>query len=357
MLLFLLLAVLLVGCERRPLEEETIDRAIIPITIDWVTLAKMDPVHDKDNLYRASVWFFCKDGAPFNGNRYKEFWFDDPRGGTVELPIGHYSVLIFNNSVDEFSDNVGFRGTDRFDTFEYYCQSVSVNPQNLGLDGEDTLVLEPDLLAAWRSYEYEVTPGMVRVSRSLTDPMSDAERQQAEEDLKRLLNLKPERLTYSVHASARILYLKSLARPADACLLGMAHSVRLASKEVSTTPSSFAFEMNNRKFDSSTSKHGSIEAYFRSLGMLANPLAQYGLTMRFTLTEAYEGYTQFPSSQSQPLIFDVKELLLNSPAPHADYCIHLTEDIELPDFVTNGFEPDVDDWGDEDNTVIPIPGE
>lgn len=350
--LIMLSFLLLVSCERRPLEEETIDKAIIPITIDWVTLAHMDPDHDAENLYRASVWFFSKDGAVFNGKRYKEFRLDDPKGGTVELPIGHYSVLIFNNSIDEFSDNVGFRGTDQYDTFEYYAQPASTLARNRA--GLENPVKEPDLLAAWRRFEYEVTPQMVRESRSLTSPMSDAERKKAREDLRKLLGLQPERLTYTVHTSARLLYLKSLARPAEAVLVGMAHSVKLASKEVSLTPSSFAFEMNNRKFDSSTSKHGRIEAYFRSLGMLASAGAVYELRLRFTLTQAYEGSATYPPSTQEPFGFDVTSLLRSQPAPHADYCVHLDAGIELPDLVSGSFDADVDDWGDEDNTEIPI---
>ena len=128
----ILLLSLLTGCERRPLEEDSYDKALIPITIDWVTLAKLDPATDHDNLYRASVWFFSKDGAVFNGKSYKEFLLNDPRGGTLELPVGHYSILILNNSVDDFNGNVGFRGTDSYSTFEYYLKSASGSLNSMG---------------------------------------------------------------------------------------------------------------------------------------------------------------------------------------------------------------------------------
>ena len=342
---------LLVSCERRPVDEDSYDKAKVPVTIDWVTLAKLDPDKNKEDIYRASVWFFSKDGAVFDGKSYKEFRLSDPRSGEVTLPIGHYSILVFNNSVDEFSDNVGFRGTDAYDTFEYYAKPATdsragANP-----------VLEPDILAAWRIAEYEVTPEMVRESRGLTTSLTEAERAQAKEDLKKLLNLQPERLTYTVHARAYVGYLKSCAKPADAVLIGMAHSVKLASKEVSITPSSFSFQMNNRQYDPANPKNGWIESYFETLGMLAEP-TDYRLTLRFTLIGSYNGSTSFPASSASPFTFDVTGQLRNHPsASDADYYIKLkdSDNITLPELIPGSFSPAIGDWGDDTDSDIPLP--
>ena len=349
-----LLLLLLVSCERRPLEEASYDKALIPISIDWVTKSHLDPDSDRENLYRASVWFYSKDGPVFNGSSYKEFRFNDPKGGTVELPVGHYSVLIFNNAIDEFSSNVGFRGTDSFSTFEYYLK-----PADATMDMTTNPVLEPDILAVWRVFEYEVTPGMVKVSRSMTSPITDEDRKQAEADLKKLLNLQPERLTKTLHAQAYVRFLKSSGKPASATLTGMAHSVNLSTGEItSTTPSSFSFEMNNRQYDADHPKHGRIEAYVETLGMLPDASSTYRMTLRFTLSGQYEGSVTYPSPSSPPFSFDVTKQLRTQPAPDADYCIHLGSDsgIELPELTPGGFDPDIDDWGDEDNTVVPLPG-
>ena len=351
LLLMGLLLLSLVGCERRPLEEESYDRAVIPVTIDWVTLAKLDPDKNKEDVYRASVWFFSKDGAVFDGKSYKEFRFSDPRSGEVTLPMGHYSIIIFNNSIDEFSDNVGFRGTDAYDTFEYYAKPAT--DSRAGMNP----VLEPDILAAWRIADYEVTPEMVRETRGLSSTLTEEERAQAQSDLKKLLNLQPERLTYTVHAKAYISYLKSCSKPADAVLIGMAHSVKLASKEVSMTPSSFSFQMNNRKYDTANPKNGWIEAYFETLGMLAEPI-DYSLTLRFTLIGSYNGSTSFPASSASPFTFDVTGQLRSHPsASDADYYIELNkdEDITLPELIPGGFTPSIGDWGDDVDSDIPLP--
>ena len=342
---------LLVSCERRPVDEESYDKAVIPVTIDWVTLANLDPVNDKEDIYRASVWFFSKDGDVFDGKSYKEFRFSDPRSGEVTLPMGHYSIIIFNNSIDEFSDNVGFRGTDAYDTFEYYAKPATdsragANP-----------VLEPDVLAAWRIPEYEVTPEMVRETRGLSSALTEEERAQAQSDLKKLLNLQPERLTYTVHAKAYVSYLKSCSKPADAVLIGMAHSVKLASKEVSMTPSSFSFQMNNRKYDTANPKNGWIEAYFETLGMLAEPI-DYRLTLRFTLIGSYNGSTSYPVSSASPFTFDVTGQLKTHPSSSdADYYIELkdSDNVTLPELIPGSFTPSIDDWGDDVNSDVPLP--
>ena len=346
-----LLMVLFVSCERRPVDEDSYDRAKVPVTIDWVTLANLDPDKNKEDIYRASVWFFSKDGAVFDGKSYKEFRLSDPRSGEVTLPIGHYSIIIFNNSIDEFSDNVGFRGTDAYDTFEYYAKPATdsragANP-----------VSEPELLAAWRIAEYEVTPEMVRESRGLSSALTEEERAQAQSDLKKLLNLQPERLTYTVHAKAYVSYLKSCNQPADAVLIGMAHSVKLASKEVSITPSSFSFQMNNRKYDTANPKNGWIEAYFETLGMLAEP-TDYRLTLRFTLIGSYNGSTSYPVSSASPFTFDVTGQLKTHPSSSdADYYIELkdSDNVTLPELIPGSFTPSIDDWGDDVNSDVPLP--
>ena len=349
--LFVLLLVMS-SCERRPLEEESLDKAVIPVTIDWKTLANLDPDKNTEDVYRASVWFFSKDGAVFDGKSYKEFRFSDPRSGSVTLPLGRYSILVFNNSVDEFSDNVGFRGTDAYDTFEYYAKPSTTSRANLNP------VLEPDLLAAWRLADYEVTPEMVRESRGMSGELTDAEREKAQADLKRLLNLQPERLTYTVHAKAYVSYLKSCNKPADAVLIGMAHSVKLASKEVSITPSSFSFEMNNRQYDPNNSKNGWIEAYFETLGLLAEPTMDYKLTLRFTLLGSYNGSATYPAPANSPFTYDVTgQLSKRPPDSDADYFIQLKEsdNVTLPELTPGSFNPSIKDWGDDTDSDVPLP--
>ncbi len=348
---------LLFSCHRRPLELLLVDTCAIPVTIDWESKARLTPGEDTEDLYRASVWFFAKDGTVFaDGSTYKEFRLDDPAGGEVELPVGRYAVLVFNNSVDEFSSNVGFRGTDRYDTFEYYVCNASASR----FAGNNP-VLEPDILAAWRLDDYEVTREMVIQHHQLEVPLTAEEAAKAEEDLKRLLNLVPERLTYEVHTIAHVEYVRS-ARSAQAVLHGMAHTVRLASRQVSATPSSFTFAMNNRRFDDEDSPHGTVEARYRTLGLLADGGAPYRVDLSFTLTEAYEGSTTYPTPPAPPFRFDVAGQVRQPVYDDEETDIRIRlglglyadDEIILPNLVPGAFSPSVDDWGEEFPIDIPI---
>ena len=83
------LALLIAGCERRPLEDMSQMKAIIPITIDWRTKAMLDPDNDRENLYCASVYFFSKDGPVFNGKPWCHLRMEqDVTRDSIMLPIG-----------------------------------------------------------------------------------------------------------------------------------------------------------------------------------------------------------------------------------------------------------------------------
>ncbi len=370
--LALVLLLILTCCERRELEVLVVETCTIPITIDWESKAKLQPGVDTENLYRASVWFFSKGGVAFdNGKRYKEIYLDNPTGGEVQLPVGRYSVLVFNNSVGSFSSNVGFRGIDRYDTFEYYvCSAPGARA------GEENPVLEPDILAVWSMDDYEVTRDMVVQKHQLDIPLTAAARAKAEEDLKRLLNLKPERLTYTVHTEACVHNLSST-RAAEARLSGMAHSVRLASREVADTPSSFSFRMKSASARTpGNSPHNTIEAHFSSLGLLDNPNSSYTAELIFFLGKEYEGSTTYPTPPASPFRFDVEWQVLRSfndenQSKEVDIRIRLGHclweydgdsvypgdypTIYLPDLANpGGFMPDVGDWDEEEDIPIPL---
>ena len=85
-----LLTGLFIGCERRPLEDEYYENALIPVRIDWTTLANLDPDNDPNNTVKsASIWFF-----PKNGDKALEFRFNNPKGEDIQVPLGEYSVIV-----------------------------------------------------------------------------------------------------------------------------------------------------------------------------------------------------------------------------------------------------------------------
>lgn len=351
--LFAFIALALISCERRALEESYVVTAKIPVRIDW-TKAELDPTSDDENLYRASVWLFAKDGTLFqNGKTYCEYTLDNPSEGVIEVPVGRYSVLILNNSIAEFSDQVGFRGTDKYETFEYYIKA------DTRLASGENVVLEPDILALWRMDDFEVTPQMVVVSQGLNTPVSEEEGAAAGSRLKVLTSVVPERITYVVHTMVHVKNIKSAAL-SGATLHGMAHSIHLSTGRVSTTESTFRFSLNNRKFDAESGKDGTIEAVFHSLGPLSDNQSSYRMDISFILVDTYNGSTTYPTPPAPPYGFDITSQIIPEKTtlsiPALSIRIGLDEPyIMLPDlYVPGGFDPDVSDWGDELPIDIPV---
>ena len=350
------LLLLTLGCERRPLEELFFETAKFHIKIDW-SKTKLDPDTDPDNLYRASAWLFATDGtAPFAGGKsYKEYRLDSPRGGEIDVPVGRYSVLVFNNSTSEFSSNVSFRNTADFGSFEYFANAATTTRSTTTPD-EDNYILEPDKLGAWSSTTLRVTPAMVILSQGLEYPITDSERVEALRDLKQLENVQPELLTPALRLTV---YVKNIASAtvAEGKFIGMAHSVQLADTTRSASGASHLFHLANRIYDTKAPKSGTIQAQFNTLGMLDRKDARYYVELRFTLTEELDGSKLYPAPPAPPFRFDITDQMQKF-RYHHEIEIFLgfkpDENIELPDLhVSGGLEPDIGDWGEEEE--IPIP--
>lgn len=291
---------MMMGCERRPLEDQPSNTALIPVKIDW-SLAELNPDDDPgDNVYSASVWLFANDGNhPFAGKSYREYNLITPRGGDIEVPVGSYSVIIFNNAIADYSTKVGFRGTEEYATFEYYIRPYSAEKATASMEQE--IVNEPDILAAWSVDRFVVTPEMVGYTRSSSSRAKDS---RAAEEVKQLTNVKPVLLTPAVQVMAYVERLGN-ASAASGVLRGMASSVFLANAQ-KTGASSFRFLFNNPCYDEQQKQNGTIEGNFRSLGpLLGEDAAQYDVLIRFTLCREYEASLYYPAETNEPLTFDV----------------------------------------------------
>lgn len=355
--LYLLLLLLTASCERRELTEELYQTAKIKVSIDW-SEAALDPDNDPDgDLYRASVWLFCKEGPIFNGKSYKEYRLNSCLGGEIEVPIGHYSVLVFNNSVDEFSSYVGFRGTDRYETFEYYAKADTRSSQ--ARNATLPALLEPDVLAAWHLDNLEITPEVVTYTRTRAGEQGSSSR--ASEQANSLQDVQPTRLTTQCNLQAYARQIKSVST-AQGFLQGMAGSVFLVSGQVSAAPTTVYFTLNHHTYDPGSTTDGTLNGTFNTIGPLADPAATYGLQLWFTLTAAYNGSTTWPTPPEAPYQFDITEQVLYAESHTPDLAVSLELDIKVgygltPDepeitFPTvnqgSGFSAEVEEWGEEE---------
>ncbi|MFI3286039.1 MAG: DUF5119 domain-containing protein [Rikenellaceae bacterium] len=369
-----------VGCHRQKLEEILYTKALIPVLIDWETRALMDIDNDPDgDLYSASVWLFPTEESLYQGDPI-ECKISNAIYDYIEVPVGVFDVLVFNKTVGEYSNNVGFRGTDSFDSFEYYTNPyISSSSTTSKIDGLEVR-LEPDLLAAWRSAEESplvVTRDMVDkifvviecrssletkyftnrsnsatiASKAIT--LSDFD--ELSDEMKQLLDLKPERLTHIVTVEECVENLHS-ASAATGAMLGMSSSVTLAGAEYSTTQTSQTFQFDNKYITSEDGRDGYMDAEFRVIGPLKQSLEpQYTLKTVFTLYNTYEESLIYPTPPASPYVFDVTTQIYEGEAEMGlDKVLPINicplGNIVLPDIAVGGeggFNAEVNDWDDE----------
>lgn len=350
-----LLTGLFIGCERRPLEDEYYENALIPVRIDWTTLANLDPDNDPNNTVKsASIWFF-----PKNGDKALEFRFNNPKGEDIQVPLGEYSVIVINRTIDEFSAKVGFRGVNKYETFEYYLKEDTRTPAYSRSNNSNRVLQQPDILACWSLNDFEVTKEMVLISR--TDEFLDLKTRADEKTLTRtesklmsLTNIKPERLTAAIKTIVHVERLNVVSpNPLpEAGIQGMPSSVLLHNKKYNEESVSHYYFMNNRKLEENKTD-GTIEASINVLMPRRDLNRQFNITAQFTLLTEYEGSVTYPTPPKSPFTFNVtdkiKELTTNE-----ELTIYLN--VEMPDVIVEGtgggIDIDIEDWGEE--VVIPL---
>ncbi len=345
------------ACERRELEESFDDTAKIPVSIDW-SLTDLDPTTDTENLYRASVYLFANSGTPFDGASYKEYKLSNATYDEISVPMGEYSVVIFNNSTSEFSSNVDFRGKESYNDFEYYAKDDETRTQTT----DESYKLEPDILAAWRTESFTVTSDMVLLSRGVSSTQSTYDATKAEGDLTQLTEVQPERLSQSVIVRVYATNINSAASAAGK-MIGMSHSVKMASGSSSEEGASQSFAFESRVYDEGSTKNGYVEATFESLGMIDQVDGEYYVEVRFTLTEEYDYSLYYPALTESAYRFNVTDqveaqadeltilILLGFDGAEGDGDGDGDDDndnIELPQLnISGGFLPNIGAWGDE----------
>jgi len=98
-------ALLLASCVRRPLEDEPIPQtARIPVHIDWsrsglnpTNLTNTASLPEVEQVHRVTLRFYPTDGSPC----FDRFMEANVIADTIELPVGDYNVIVFNESVDD----------------------------------------------------------------------------------------------------------------------------------------------------------------------------------------------------------------------------------------------------------------
>ena len=333
------------ACQRRLLEDDDLSKAaLIKVKIDW-SRTGLDPLaksDDANRIHRVSIRFFPKDGQPV----FDLFLETNVTEGKILVPVGSYSVIIFNESVDDYywqdgitftdvnsysnfaANAVPYANSQREQQFPFYTPSVG-----------ERFVVEPLHLASWSLEHFEVTEGMVLVShgRQAAPYVSNEENNM----LNALSNVIMRPLTHKVTLTARVENLASMYIGYMA-FQGLANKVYMASALTTSTPTTYLFTLNGRKYDADK-KSGTTNNSFLSFGRTGSSGAvgeSYILApdVLFITGELYNPTT--------PLRFDVTDQMKSQPASNFNIGVNIS--FKLP-YVDGAIG--VDDWEDVEYTL------
>ena len=241
-------ALFTLSCSLRELEDDPAALTIVSVGIDW-----SESGIDVRDMHRASIWLFPHNGAPALEYRLE----NDLSGRDIIVPPGVYSVLVFNETVDENDwSGVAFTGTERYETF------AAVSPPLLSQgfykrSTELPLVDEPEALAVWSFDKLEVKPAGEIANEHYPQYKSTGGRID-------LSDVKPTPRFERVSLTAYVTNLAS-SMQATGTIDGMASGVYLATGELMNEPAAHAFILNGRVYEDN-GKSGTTTRTFNVFG-------------------------------------------------------------------------------------------
>ncbi len=320
-------AQLFTACKRRPLEYDYGRTALIPVKIDW-SLSNIPVTESRGNgfVHRVSLRFFPKDGSPAF-DRYLELSVIE---GEIEVPVGEYSVVVFNESVYDiyWEDAIVFSNVDDYDDFAatIVADDAARYPFYHPV-GDEELIVEPFRLASWNLDDFTVTEKMVVNTRSATRTEFAAD---APENA--LTNIVMRALTRNVNVTAHVENLSS-AQLLQGAMQGFARKVYMASAKTAQMPATHVFKLNNRVWDAGSNKHGTVNKTFLSFGRLPQD-EEYRLNVDAVFIDG--------TIHGEQLLWSVTDQVEGHPTDAIDIEIDIS--IRLP-LITEGVF--VGEWDDE----------
>jgi hypothetical protein len=362
---FVLLSVLmllgLTSCEvmgwqdtRCPIIDEPLSArgVTVRVQLDW---SRADiPAETPDGRRMGNVWFFpAEGGTPFILEM-------DETLDSIALPVGNYHILIFNGllradaSRGELTSNsfryIGFRNTERYETFEAYCRNpITLSGKYAARSADDAPVSSPEVLAATR-YTADDGTDMFRVTPVMLDG-----------DVRPTLQFAPRRVTSLLHLTVHVENLVSISSvegASSASVSGLAGGILLATGEPVPPAVTHFFTINHRKFYEGSVTEGTVEGYCYFFGLAAGEAATQELEIFFRLRD---GTDYDPIHRDITGRFSVDEQTLQVVLNIEAGAKHLGEDdiIRLPDTPDPGGEgagmdADIGDWGENVITDVDV---
>ena len=325
----LLLLLAISSCKRDHLYYEGLHTATVIVNPDWT----------KSHLHPNGVTVYAYNSS--DGSLYKRF---PPVSAQercyIQLPKGNYTLVVMNDTPEEFADRIDFIGEENLNTLQAKGVQDLKRSKIENASGSLYCIVEPDTLAVALYSNLNITQQQI-------DYFWDKPENTVSPENAIKINVEPQRVVTMINIKAHVKGLKYARGTTISYFRGLAEGHMLGQGQNSMESVAQSFILNQRVFDPGSDSDGTIKASFLSFGMLGdgNTSSRYYLDINFVLI----------NGEPYPLTFDVTDLITVDISLNLQLSLNLNLEIELPEVIGDeggGFNPDVGEWEDE---IVDIP--
>ena len=325
----LLLLLAISSCKRDHLYYEGLHTATVIVNPDWT----------KSHLHPNGVTVYAYNSS--DGSLYKRF---PPVSAQercyIQLPKGNYTLIVMNDTPEEFADRIDFIGEENLKTLQAKGVQDLKRSKIENASGSLYCIVEPDTLAVALYSNLNITQQQI-------DYFWDKPENTVSPENAIKINVEPQRVVTMINIKAHVKGLKYARGTTISYFRGLAEGHMLGQGQNSMESVAQSFILNQRVFDPGSDSDGTIKASFLSFGMLGdgNTSSRYYLDINFVLI----------NGEPYPLTFDVTDLITVDISLNLQLSLNINLEIELPEVIGDeggGFNPDVGEWEDE---IVDIP--
>ena len=325
----LLLLLAISSCKRDHLYYEGLHTATVIVNPDWT----------KSHLHPNGVTVYAYNSS--DGSLYKRF---PPVSAQercyIQLPKGNYTLIVMNDTPEEFADRIDFIGEENLNTLQAKGVQDLKRSKIENASGSLYCIVEPDTLAVALYSNLNITQQQI-------DYFWDKPENTVSPENAIKINVEPQRVVTMINIKAHVKGLKYARGTTISYFRGLAEGHMLGQGQNSMESVAQSFILNQRVFDPGSDSDGTIKASFLSFGMLGdgNTSSRYYLDINFVLI----------NGEPYPLTFDVTDLITVDISLNLQLSLNINLEIELPEVIGDeggGFNPDVGEWEDE---IVDIP--
>lgn len=327
------------SCERRELTYYEVSE--ISVHADW----SGSGLDEEESNYGATIVFYSR-----GGGEPKVFLLGDRSGSVIRLPEGVYDAVLFNRSFNDFS-NIAFRGNNGYATLEAYARKIETRRDDETRTETRTIASSPDGIASAIIEGFTVTEDMLgnysQTGYGRVKPVVAAEGEEETGGDRFTIRLAPRKLTREVKAVLHVKGLNNI-RSATCRIDGVAESVFLATGKASATTVTQEFTPTNLEFTPGSPFDGTLTGTFQVFGF--DMEGEHHLYIDALLVD---GKTHFIEDYEKVKVTEMDNgegvLILQ-----VEVNTSKIPDVKPEGGSGSGFDVDVDGWGNNINTEIPI---